>query len=140
LLTLVSFDFIQPSKLLLGLGPYDYVAVGPSGEVLGRGRVKELVLNTPGATGYFNLKEASPIDLEKKAPPSFDEKPWGSIGQVQNIPGQPLIEPIKVNRPDLVEDPDGKIEASVAEFKEARRVALNSAVTAAKKTKAKKTK
>jgi hypothetical protein len=102
LLTLVSFDFIQPSKLLLGLSPYDYVAVGPNGEVLGRGRSKEAILATPGATGYFNLKEASPIDLEKKAPPSFDEKPWGSIGQVQNIPGQPLIEPIKVNRPDLI--------------------------------------
>jgi hypothetical protein len=102
MLKLVPFDFIQPSKLLLGLDAYDYVAVGPTGEVLGRGRVKELVLNTPGATGYFNLREAAPIDLAKKAPPTFDEKPWGSVGEIQTIPGQPLIEPVKINRPDLV--------------------------------------
>lgn len=102
MLTLVPFDFIQPSKLLLGLGPHDYVAIGPKGEVLGRGRVKELVLNTPGATGYFNLKEAAPIDAATKAPPNFDEKPWGSVGEIQTVPGWPLIEPIKIDRPDLV--------------------------------------
>ena len=100
---LVAFDFIQPSKLLLGLGPYDYVAVDPNGRVLGRGVVKELILNTPGIHGYFNLKEAAPIDAAKKAPPSFEDKPFGSIGEVQTVPGQPLIEPVKVTRPDLVE-------------------------------------
>ena len=120
MLKLVPFDFIQPSKLLLGLNAYDYVAVGPAGEVLGRGINKEAILATPGATGYFNLKEASPIDVAKKAPPNFDEKPWGSVGEIQTIPGQPLIEPVKINRPDLVEDKDGKIEAAVNEFKVAR--------------------
>jgi hypothetical protein len=130
MLNLVPFDFIQPSKLLLGLDAYDYVAVGPTGEVLGRGRVKELVLNTPGIYGYFNLKEASPIDVAKNAPPNFDDKPWGSVGEVQTVPGWPLIEPVKINRPDLVEDKDGKIEAAVNEFKAAR----------SKKTKAKKAK
>lgn len=98
LLNLVSFDFIQPSKLLLGLAPQDYVAVGPNGEVLGRGRNKEAILATPGATGYYNVHEAS----SAKATPSFDEKPFGSISEVQAVPGWPLIQPVKVNRPDLV--------------------------------------
>jgi hypothetical protein len=101
---LIDFDFIQPSKLMLGLGPYDYVAVGPNGEVLGRGRNKEAILLTPGINGYFNLMEAAPIDAAKKAPPSFDEKPFGSVGPVQTIPGYSIIEPLKVNMPDLVED------------------------------------
>lgn len=100
-MNLVSFDFIQPSKLMLGLAPQDYVAVGPNGEVLGRGRNKEAILATPGATGYYNIHEAS----SAKATPSFDEKPFGSISEVQTVPGWPLIEPVKVNRPDLVEEP-----------------------------------
>ena len=99
---LIDFDFIQPSKLMLGLGPYDYVAVGPNGEVLGRGRNKEAILLTPGIDGYFNLMEAAPPDAAKKAPPSFDEKPFGSVGPVQTIPGYSVIEPLKVNMPDLV--------------------------------------
>ena len=120
MLNIVPFDFIQPSKLMLGLTPMDYVAIGPTGEVLGRGINKEAILATPGAIGYFNLKEASPIDVAKKAPPNFEEKPWGSVGEVQTVPGWPLIEPVKINRPDLVEDKDGKIEAAVNEFKVAR--------------------
>jgi hypothetical protein len=102
LLKLVPFDFIQPSKLLLGLGPNEYVAVDEKGMVLGRGRNKEAILATPGATGYFNLKEMAPLDDAKDGPPPFEKAPWGSLGPVQNIPGQPLIEPIKVNRPDLI--------------------------------------
>lgn len=118
MLTLIPFNEIQPSKLLLGLGHMDYVAVGPGGEVLGRGRNKEAILQTPGATGYFSLSEAAAPT--NKQTPNFDEKPWGSVGEVQAIPGQPLIEPVKINRPDLVEDKDGKIEAAVNEFKVAR--------------------
>ena len=118
MLNIVPFDFIQPSKLMLGLTPMDYVAVGPAGEVLGRGINKEAILATPGATGYFNLKEAAaPADNKT---PNFDDKPWGSVGEVQTVPGWPLIEPVKINRPDLVEDKDGKIEAAVNEFKVAR--------------------
>lgn len=118
MLTLIPFNEIQPSKLLLGLSHMDYVAVGPGGEVLGRGRNKEAILQTPGATGYFSLSEAAAPT--NKQTPNFDEKPWGSVGEVQAIPGQPLIEPVKINRPDLVEDKDGKIEAAVNEFKAAR--------------------
>ena len=98
---LVSFDFIQPSKLMLGLAPQDYVAVDENGAVLGRGRNKEAILATPGATGYYSLHEAA----SAKATPSFDEKPFGSISEVQAVPGWPLIQPVKVNRPDLVEEP-----------------------------------
>lgn len=97
-MNLVSFDFIQPSKLMLGLAPQDYVAVGPNGEVLGRGRNKEAILATPGATGYYNIHEAS----SAKATPSFDEKPFGSISEVQTVPGWPLIQPVKINRPDFL--------------------------------------
>ena len=118
MLNIVPFDFIQPSKLMLGLTPMDYVAIGPTGEVLGRGINKEAILATPGATGYFNLKEAAaPVNNKT---PNFDEKPFGSVGEVQTVPGWPLIEPVKINRPDLVEDKDGKIEAAVNEFKVAR--------------------
>jgi hypothetical protein len=118
MLTLIPFNEIQPSKLLLGLSHMDYVAVGPGGEVLGRGRNKEAILQTPGATGYFSLSEAAAPT--NKQTPNFDEKPWGSVGEVQTVPGWPLIEPVKINRPDLVEDKDGKIEAAVNEFKAAR--------------------
>lgn len=118
MLTLIPFNEIQPSKLLLGLSHMDYVAVGPGGEVLGRGRNKEAILQTPGATGYFSLSEAAAPT--NKQTPNFDEKPWGSVGEVQAIPGQPLIEPVKINRPDLVEDKDGKIEAAVDAAKAAR--------------------
>lgn len=100
MLTLIPFNEIQPSKLLLGLSHMDYVAVGPGGEVLGRGRNKEAILQTPGATGYFSLSEAAAPT--NKQTPNFDEKPWGSVGEVQAIPGQPLIEPVKINRPDLI--------------------------------------
>lgn len=112
MLKLVPFDFIQPSKLLAHLDPYDYVAVSETGVVLGRGRVKELVLDTPGIFGYFNLREAYPlgnypkVKMEAAKPaqtPSFDEAPWGSLGDVQAVPGWPLIETLKIDRPDLVE-------------------------------------
>lgn len=104
LLKLVPFDFIQPSKLLLGLAPQDYVAVDDRGNVLGRGRNKEAILQSPGAYGYFSLSEAAKV----KQTPSFEEKPFGSIGEVQAIPGLPLIEPVTINRPDLVDDPKPK--------------------------------
>lgn len=119
MLKLVPFNFIQPSKLLLGLGPYDYVAVDETGRVLGRGRNKDAVLETPGIFGYFNLKEAAPIDAENKTIPSFDDKPFGSLGPIQTIPGMPLIETVTINRPDLVEaeKPKAKKKPSLKKVK-----------------------
>lgn len=106
MLNLLPFDFIKPTKLLANLGPWDYVAVDANGVVLGRGRVKELILATPGIFGYFNLREAYPLgdypNVKAKAvndTPAFDAQPWGSLGDIQTIPGQPLIEPKII--PDL---------------------------------------
>ena len=132
MLNIVAFDFIQPSKLMLGLTPMDYVAIGPTGEVLGRGINKEAILATPGATGYFNLKEAaSPADNKT---PNFDDKPWGSVGEVQTVPGWPLIEPVKINRPDLV------VAAEVENLLADEQVSEDAAKVKLKKTKAKKAK
>lgn len=133
MLNIVAFDFIQPSKLMLGLTPMDYVAVGPTGEVLGRGINKEAILATPGATGYFNLKEAAaPADNKT---PNFDDKPWGSVGEVQTVPGWPLIEPVKINRPDLVIFDEATPTITREQYDAGAEIVKKAAAKKAKKTK-----
>lgn len=105
MLKLVPFDFIKPSKLLYGLSPWDYLALDADGNLLARGTNKIVVLDTPGIFGYFNLREAYPLgnypNTNAKAiddTPAFDEKPWGSLGEVQAIPGYDLVEPVQLDQ------------------------------------------